>query len=106
MEHGVAQGKPGQQTIADLVPFFNNVPVRGVHPDNPATRPYEQVTTFFPIHRLRFTLERNASNRQVWDRFLRGLKWDGRMLDVSVGFEGGDPLPSWVVKGQAFRQRS
>ncbi len=102
MEHGVAQGKPGQQTIADLVPFFNNVPVRGVHPDNPATRPYEQVTTFFPIHRLRFTLERNTSNREEWNRLLNGLQW-GRRVDVSVGFEGGDPMPTWVIRDDPSR---
>ena len=96
--HRVAQGTPTPQTVGDLVPFFDEVPVRGIHPENPGTLPADSASDFHSVHRLRFTLERNTSNRAVWNRFLTGLKWDGRLLDVSVGLAGGDPLPSWVQK--------
>ena len=97
-DHAVVQGRPTPQTVGDLVPFFDGVPVRGIHPENPGAQPDGLAYNFRSYHTLRFTLERNESNRGVWNRFLRGLKWDGRKLDVSVGFEGGDSMPSWVQK--------
>jgi len=97
-ERGSGQGGPSSKTAGDLVPFFHGVAVRGVHPENPATEPEQTVTNFRTYHSLRFTLGRNSSNRDVWDRFLRGMKWGGSPLDVSVGFDGGDPLPTWVQK--------
>ena len=97
-DHGVAQGRPTPQTVGDLVPFFDGVPLRGVHPENPGASPDEVVDSFHSFHTLRFTLERNTSNRETWNRLLSGLKWNGRLVDVSIGFEGGDPMPSWVQK--------
>ena len=88
------------KTVSDLVPFFDGVPIRGIHPENPGTEPDSSATNFHSYDKLRFTLERNASNREVWNRFLRELKWDGRPVDVSAGVEGGDPLPSWVMKNR------
>jgi len=94
----VVQGGQTPQTVGDLVPFFDGTPIPGIHPENPGAQPDEFTSDFRPYHTLRYTLERNESNRKVWTRFLRGLKWDGTLLDVSVGFEGGDKLPSWVQK--------
>jgi len=96
--HSVAQGRATPQTAIDLVPFFDGVPVRGIRAENPGTQPEEMTTDFHSYHTLRFKLERNTSNRDVWNRFLRGLKWNGRLLDVSVGFDGGDPMPTFVQK--------
>jgi hypothetical protein len=97
--HAAAKGRPNPQTVGDLVPFFDGVPVRGVHPENPSTQPTDQLATNFrTVHKLGFTLERNSSNRELWNRLLSGLRWNGRLVEVSVGFEGGDPMPSWVLK--------
>jgi hypothetical protein len=100
-DHGAAQGRPTPLTAGDLVPFFDGVPLRGIHPENPGASPDEVVENFHSYHTLRFTLERNTSNRDAWNRLLSGLKWDGRLVDVSIGFEGGDPMPSWVQKDGA-----
>lgn len=86
------------RTVSDLVPFFDGAPLHGIHPENPVTEPEGWRTNFHSYTKLRFTLERNASNREVWKRLLYGLTWGGRPLNVSLGIEGGDPLSSWVVK--------
>ena len=88
------------KTVSELVPFFDGVPIKGIHPENPGTEPDSSATNFHSYDKLRFTLERNASNRELWNRFLREFRWDGSPVDVSAGFEGGDPLPSWVMKNR------
>jgi len=97
-DSAAAQGRPIPQAVSDLVPFFDGVPVRGVHPENPSTQPDALASNFHTYAKLRFTLERNELNREVWKRLLSGLKWHGRLLNVSLGFEGGSPMLSWVQK--------
>jgi|SRR5579859_1676012 len=47
---------------------------------------------------LRFALKRNTSNREVWDRILRRLNWDGSPLEVSIGVENGSAWSTWIAK--------
>jgi len=96
--HRTTQGRPTPQSVADLVPFLDGRAVLGIHPENPSTQPQELTSDFHSYQTLRFTLERNASNRAVWNYFLRGLKWNGSVVGLSVGFEGGDPMPSFIQK--------
>jgi hypothetical protein len=96
-ERGAAKDRPVSQTVADLVPFFDGVALRGIHPENPGAGA-DWVQDFHTFHTLRFTLERNTSNRESWSRLLKGLEWDGRLVGVSVGFEGGAEMPTLVQK--------
>src|SRR5262249_5240119 len=80
-----------------LVPIFDDVPLLGVHAENPATES-EFTKDFHSYHMLRFVLRRNTSNREAWKGLLNGFSWNGRPVKLSVGFEKGDPMYTWVQK--------
>lgn len=93
-----ADKRLASDTVSDLVPFFDGVPLPGIHPDNPNAQPKPS----FGAHSyttLRFTLVRNDSNKAVWTRLLNRPTWEGRPVEVSIGFENGDPMRFAVLKG-------
>jgi hypothetical protein len=91
-----AERKSTSETRGDLVPFFNGVPLAGIHPENPMVRA-ENVVDGEPVTALLFTLARNDANKAAWNRLLNGFVWNGRPVNVSVGFESGAEIPTVVL---------
>jgi hypothetical protein len=91
-----AERKSTPETRADLVPFFNGVPLAGIHPENPMVRA-ERVVEGEAVTVLLFTLARNDSNKAAWNRLLNGFVWNGRPVNVSLGFESGAEIPTSVL---------
>jgi hypothetical protein len=89
-------GKIKDETVADLVPFFNGVPLPGVHPENPL-RPADDAYQGHNTHHLRFTLARfdTDGSRKAWSSLLN-QPVHARRVQVSVGFENGIEIPTWV----------
>jgi hypothetical protein len=65
--------------------FLNGMPLLGIQPV--PDREHD---------RLRYTLKRNEQNKAVWAALLGCPSQGMRPLQLSVGLEGGDPLPSRV----------
>lgn len=95
------EGKIKDEGIDNLVPLFNGVALWGVHPENPGAgtedlfvgndnEPHQS-------HHLRFTLSRLTSeeSRNAWSRLLN-QPVRNRRVRVSVGFENGLEMPTWV----------
>jgi len=93
-----AKGKIKDQTVADLVPFFNGIALSGVHPENPLATAEKDAP--FPGHtaiHLRFTLSRfnTDESRSAWSRLLN-QPVHLRRVAVTVGFENGIVMPTWM----------
>jgi len=92
-----AESKIKDQNIADLVPFFNGVALWGVHPENPGSAIDTNFMVGHKVHHLRFTLNRFPAeeSRTAWSRLLNEPVLN-RRIRVSIGFENGVEMPTWV----------
>jgi hypothetical protein len=100
---------PTAAGVADLVPIVDGHALAGIHPTNPASAPDpEPLEDGQPVHHLKFHLERNDANRLAWSRLLNDPFPFSRRVEVTLGFENGAALDTWVNKdgaepdGQAF----
>ncbi len=104
-ERGMA---PGAAKVADLVPIVDGHPLAGLHPTNPVSAPDpEPLSDGQPVHHLKFHLKRNDANKESWSRLLNEPIPFTRRVEVTLGFENGAALDTWVTKdgdpdGQAF----
>lgn len=89
-------GKLKGESVADLVPFLNGIPISGVHPENSA-RTAARYSDGSPVHHLRFTLTRYASeeSKAAWSKFLN-KPVASRPMVFSIGFENVQEMTTWV----------
>lgn len=85
--------------VADLVPFVDGVPLQGVHPLNPADRSDDTLADGQPVTHLHFLLALNDEDKASWGRllYLDSLSLS-RRVDLTLGFENGAVLTTWVMK--------
>lgn len=97
-----AEGKIKDQTTADLVPFFNGVALWGIHPENPGAASEANFLPGHRAHHFRFTLNRFPADesRNAWSRLLNEPVHN-RRIRVSIGFENGVEMPTWVDTTQS-----
>jgi hypothetical protein len=88
---------PKDAKIADLIPFLDDVPLKGIHPEQSWPEPPDTDSAKFPqIHFLRFTLNRMEASEDAWTQILNRPHFT-RPMKVSVGFENGEEMPTWVL---------
>jgi hypothetical protein len=90
---------PADAEVADLVPILDGHPLAGVHPINPSSAPDpEPLSDGQTVHHLKFHLERNDANKASWSRLLNDPFPFTRRVEVTLGFENGAALDTWVTK--------
>jgi hypothetical protein len=94
---------PKDAKISDLIPFIDDVPLKGIHPEqawtNPPVWPNPPDTDSLEVpqvHLLRFTLSRAETSKDAWTQILSHPQFT-RPMKVSVGFENGEQMPTWVL---------
>ena len=89
---------PKNATISDLVPYLNDVPLKGIHPEQAWPEPPDTDSTENPqVHYLRFTLSRTETSKDGWTQILNRPHFT-RPMKVSVGFENGEEmLPTYIL---------
>ncbi len=88
---------PKDARIGDLVPFLDDVPLPGIHPEQSWPAPPDTDSELSPqTHYLRFTLRRTETSKDAWTRILNRPHFT-RLMKVSVGFENGEEMPTWVL---------
>lgn len=86
---------PKDAKIADLVPFINDVPLKGIHPEQSWPDPHDST-----VHYLRFSLNRTEASKEGWTHLLNRPVFT-RPMKLSVGFENGEQIDTWVQRGAA-----
>jgi hypothetical protein len=90
---------PGDALVADLVPIIDGHPLAGLHPTNPASAPDpEPLSDGQPVHHLKFHLKRNDANEAAWSRLLNEPLPFAHRVEVTLGFENGAALDTWLTK--------
>lgn len=89
---------PKDAQIKDLVPFLNDVPLKGIHPEQSWAFPDTDSETNPQIHYLRFALNRTETSKAAWTHILNRPVFS-RPMELSVGFENGEQITTWVVPG-------
>jgi hypothetical protein len=90
---------PGDAHVADLVPVIDGHPLAGLHPTNPASAPDpEPLSDGQPVHHLKFHLARNDANEAAWSRLLNEPLPFAHRVEVTLGFENGAALDTWLTK--------
>ncbi len=103
----------GKTDVLDLVIYLNGTPLKGVHPNqffayqewlNALDENGQPVATERPVHYLRFALECTADSKAEWQRLLRKPDFEPRAMEVSVGFDNGQVMRTYVAldKRQKF----
>ncbi len=93
---------PDHAEKRDLVPFLQGEPLRGIHPDSSkGTKYYDDPNnpseqTRHTIDSYGFTLDRTSESKKVWDDLLKRPRMQ-RAMEVSVGFENGEQIHTWIV---------
>jgi peptidyl-tRNA hydrolase len=87
---------PKDAKIGDLVPFINDVPLKGIHPEQAWPDPDTDSATRPQVHYLRFTLNRTETSKEGWTQILNRPVFK-RPMKISVGFENGEAITTWVV---------
>lgn len=88
---------PKDARIADLVPFLDDVPLKGIHPEQSWPEPPDSDSAISPqTHYLRFTLRRTDDSKDAWTKILNRPHFT-KAMKVSVGFENGEEIPTWVL---------
>jgi hypothetical protein len=89
---------PKDAQLSDLIPYLDDVPLRGIHPtqefDNSVDRDSEENPQ---EHYLRFTLSRTETSKDGWTQILNRPQFT-RPMKVSVGFENGVEMePTYIL---------
>jgi hypothetical protein len=89
-----AEGMPPQPVEEQLILYLGGEALSGIHPESVYDGFNEQTQK---VTCLRFSLERNDANKTAWKNIVRcpTLQFD-RPMEVSVGFESGPRINSWV----------
>jgi hypothetical protein len=83
---------PKNAKISDLIPYLEDVPLKGIHPQQAWPEPQDP-----ELHYLRFTLSRTETSKDGWTKILNQPHFTRRMK-VSVGFENGEEmLPTYIL---------
>lgn len=97
----------GKIEVLDLVLVLNGLPLHGLHPNHfftgeedlsiaqPSSTTPEVLKR--PVHYLRFTLERTSASRASWERLLQRPEFAPRSMEVSVGFDNGETMSTYVA---------
>ena len=95
---------PKDAKIANLVPFINNVPLKGIHPAQYWPVPDTDSAANPQVHYLRFALNRTETSKEGWTQILNRPVFT-RPMKVSVGFENGEEMTTWVMPTATESQR-
>ena len=88
---------PKDAKVSDLIPFLDDVPLKGIHPEQAWPEPPDADSVEHPqVHFLRFTLSRTETSKEGWTQILNRPHFT-RPMKVSVGFENGEEMPTWVL---------
>ena len=88
---------PKDPKISDLIPFLDDVPLKGIHPEQFWPAPPDTDSKELPqVHYLRFTLSRTETSQEAWTQILNRPHFQ-RLMKVSVGFENGEEMATWVL---------
>lgn len=88
---------PKNAKIDDLVLFLDDVPLKGVHPEQSFAVPPDGDDEDTPqVHYLRFTLRRTETSKEAWAQILSHPQFS-RRIKVSVGFENGTEMTTFVL---------
>ena len=79
-----------------LVPFINGNPLQGVYPDKSEYYEYTDPVGLHIGRSFHFILRRTATSKSSWDKLLNRPVFV-RPMELSVGFENGERMPTWVV---------
>ena len=93
------QQMPAGAMIQDLIPYLDDVPLKGVHPTEYFAVPEdaaEDSTSYEQVYYLRFTLSRTEASKDAWRQILDRPEFK-RQMKVSVGFENGLEMQSFVL---------
>lgn len=95
---------PKDAKVANLVPFINNVPLKGIHPTQYWPVPETDSADNPQVHYLRFALNRTETSKEGWAQILNRPVFT-RLMKVSVGFENGEEMTTWVMPTSTESQR-
>ena len=89
---------PKDAKVSDLIPYLDDVPLKGIHPEQAWPEPPDTDSKENPqVHYLRFTLSRTETSKDGWTQILNHPHFT-RPMKVSVGFENGEEmLPTYVL---------
>ncbi|MEA3187270.1 MAG: hypothetical protein QOD99_1100 [Chthoniobacter sp.] len=88
---------PKDAKIADLIPYLDDVPLKGIHPEQSWPEPPDTDSEASPqVHYLRFTLSRTETSKSAWTQILNRPNFQ-KLMKVSVGFENGEEMRTWVL---------
>ena len=88
---------PKDAKVTDLIPFLDDVPLTGIHPEQNWAEPADVDSVEIPqVHYLRFTLERTETSKEQWTRILNHPRFT-KPMKVSVGFENGEEITTYVL---------
>ena len=88
---------PQNAKVADLVPFLDDVPLKGIHPEQSWPNHYLTDSEDNPqVHYLRFILRRTEASKDAWTQILNRPNFT-RQMKVSVGFENGEEMLTKVT---------
>ena len=92
----VAERLPKDRDTSRLVPFINGHPLPGVYPDKSEFYEYSDGMGTHMERSFHFVLTRTANSKNTWVKLLNRPVFV-RPMDLSVGFENGEHMPTWVV---------
>jgi hypothetical protein len=89
---------PKDAKISDLIPYLDDVPLKGTHPEQAWPEPPDTDSKENPqVHYLRFTLSRTETSKDGWTQILNRPHFT-KPMKVSVGFENGyEMLPTYIL---------
>jgi hypothetical protein len=88
---------PKDAKVSDLIPYLDDVPLKGIHPEQAWPEPLGPDSKENPqVHYLRFTLSRTETSKDGWTQILNQPGFI-RPMKVSVGFENGEEMPTFVL---------
>jgi hypothetical protein len=92
---------PKTAKIEDLVPLINDVPLKGIHPEQSWAVPPAADSAAEPqVHYLRFILQRTETCKDAWTQILNRPVFT-RPMKLSVGFENGEEISTYVLPNAA-----
>ena len=92
----VAARLPQDRETNRLVPFINGHPLQGVYPDKGEFYEYTGADGVHIVRSFHFILRRTAASKASWDTLLNRPVFV-RPMELSIGFENGECMPTWVV---------
>lgn len=92
----VAERLPPERDTNRLVPFINGHPLQGIYPDKTEVYEYTDETGLRVGHSFHFVLLRTANSKSSWNKLLNRPVFV-RPMEISIGFENGESMPTWAV---------